>query len=136
MAVWICLLGGLTVATPFSPAQPSSGKTTGAASTTLVELLGVRVIKPTPVLVEQLGLPNDRGLLIEYVRPHSAAEKSGLKLHDILLELDGKPLSSNVNEFSAALAAIKPNTPVTAVVVRKGRPETLKAFSRPPDKGE
>lgn len=135
----ICLFLGLrlaaspTRADPFLPIHQQQFRTSLADPKVLVDLLGVRVIKPSSVLVEQLNLPRDRGLLIEYVRPNSAAEKGGLKRHDILLEVDGKPISSNVSDFPSILASFKPNTPVPAMVVRKGKQQVLKELTRPPD---
>jgi len=65
------------------------------------------------------------------VTPDSAAAKAGLKPHDILLELDGKPVPSSPDEFRKALDAIKADKPVDAVVMRKGKKETVKGLSLP-----
>jgi beta-lactamase regulating signal transducer with metallopeptidase domain len=93
--------------------------------------LGVEVEKPSPTLVEQLDLPKDQGLVIEEVVANTAAAKAGLKPHDILLELNGKPVPSKIDEFVKELQEIKAKTPIDVVVLRKGKKETIKGLSLP-----
>ena len=93
--------------------------------------LGVAVEKPGDTLSEQLELPRDQGLVVREVMADSAAAKAGLKAHDILLELDGKAVSSDPEEFRKAVEALKADTPVDAVVLRKGKKETIKGLSLP-----
>jgi S1-C subfamily serine protease len=78
-----------------------------------------------------LDLPKNQGLVLEEIGPNSAAAKAGLKSHDILLELNGKPVSSKIEEFARQLADVKPATPVDAVVMRKGKKETVKGLTLP-----
>ena len=93
--------------------------------------MGALVKTPDATLVEQLDLPKNQGLVIGEVKADSPAAKAGIKANDILLELDGKPVSNEPKEFAKMLDAIKPNTPVDAVVMRKGKKETLKGLSMP-----
>jgi len=93
--------------------------------------LGVRVEAPSTTMVEQLDLPKNQGLIVAEVETDSAAAKAGLKAHDILLEVNGKPVPSKVEEFAKQLDTIKANTPVDAVVLRKGKKETIKGLSLP-----
>jgi len=93
--------------------------------------LGVHVAVPTPALADQFGLEKDRGLVIVDVAPDSAAAKGGLKAHDVLVEFNGKPVPSNVEEFIKQLDDIKPDTKVDAVVFRKAKKETLKDIALP-----
>jgi serine protease Do len=93
--------------------------------------LGVRVRKPSETLVDQLDLPRGQGLVLEEVGPNSPAARAGLKAHDILLELAGKPVPSDVGGLRKLLADVKANTPIDAVVLRKGRKETIKGLSLP-----
>jgi hypothetical protein len=69
--------------------------------------------------------------VLEEVSEGSAAAKAGLKPHDILLEIDGKAVSSNIDDFSRSLEKIKENTSVDAVVLRRGKNETLKGLKLP-----
>ena len=98
--------------------------------------LGVAVEKPSDVLVEQLDLPKGQGLVIGSVTADSAAAKAGLKSNDILLELNGKSVPSDAQEFRKQIGEIKAKTPVDAVVLRKGRKETIKGMSLPEAKNE
>jgi membrane-associated protease RseP (regulator of RpoE activity) len=93
--------------------------------------LGARVEKPSETLVEQLDLPRGQGLILEQVKADSPASKAGLKDHDILLEVNGKAVPSNAEDFVKQLGEIKANTPVDVVVLRKGKKETLKGLSLP-----
>jgi beta-lactamase regulating signal transducer with metallopeptidase domain len=90
--------------------------------------LGARLVKPSAALVEHLDLPKDQGLVLEEVKADSPAAKAGLKTNDILLELNGKPVSSKMQEFEKLLADIKPDTAIEAVVLRKGKKETIKGL--------
>jgi hypothetical protein len=93
--------------------------------------LGAQLRKPSTTLTDQLDLPKDQGQVLEEVGPNSAAAKAGLKQHDILLELAGKPVPSGSKEFTELLKGVKPNTRVDAVVMRKGKKETIKGLSLP-----
>jgi beta-lactamase regulating signal transducer with metallopeptidase domain len=93
--------------------------------------LGIRVEKPSDVLTSQLELPNGQGLVCADVPAESTAGKIGLKPNDILLEVAGKPVSSNVPDFVQALRDVKPDAAVDVVVLRKGKKETLKGVKLP-----
>src|SRR5207237_3713548 len=93
--------------------------------------LGVRLDRPSGTLVDQLDLPKGQGLIVEDVVKDSAAAKAGLKKHDILLELAGKPVPNDVQEFARMLKDIKPDTKVDAVVLRKTRKEAVKGITLP-----
>lgn len=88
--------------------------------------LGVQVEVPLAVLTEQLELPKGEGLVIAEVMPGTTAAKAGLKQHDILLEIAGQPVLSDVSKFTAQLAGMKADDKIEVVVLRKGRKETLK----------
>jgi hypothetical protein len=93
--------------------------------------LGISVSPPGATLAAQLDLPKGRGLAIDDVRSESSAAKAGMKAHDILLEVDGKPVSSDVGEFLKYLAAIPADKVIDAVVLRRGRRETIKGLALP-----
>jgi beta-lactamase regulating signal transducer with metallopeptidase domain len=93
--------------------------------------LGAQIARPSKTLIDQLDLPKDQGIVLEEVGANSAAGKAGLKANDILLELAGKTVSSKIDEFVKMVDAIKANTPVNAVVMRKGKKETIKGLTLP-----
>ncbi|MGE3804657.1 MAG: M56 family metallopeptidase, partial [Gemmataceae bacterium] len=57
--------------------------------------LGVQLSLPSDLLIEQLNLTKNIGLIVDQVVPDMPAAKAGLKPHDILLEFDGKPVPSD-----------------------------------------
>jgi membrane-associated protease RseP (regulator of RpoE activity) len=93
--------------------------------------LGAHVARPSATLADQLDLPKGQGLVVENVAANSAAEKAGLKAHDILLEVGGKAVPDKVEGFLKVLDGVKAKTPVDVVVLRKGKKETLKGLSLP-----
>lgn len=54
--------------------------------------IGVYPTNLTPVLAQGLGLSRNAGVLIEDVVPGSPADKAGLKIDDIVLSADGRPI--------------------------------------------
>ena len=65
-------------------------------------------------MVDQLDLPKDQGLVVEELKDDAAGAKGGLKRHDVILEIDGKPVSSDLREFQKQLANIKADKAVDA----------------------
>ncbi len=93
--------------------------------------LGVRLEKPSATIVDQLDLPRDQGLIVQELNDSSAAAKAGVKQHDILLELGGKPVPSDPQGLHKLMADIKPDEAVDAVVMRKSKKETIKGLKLP-----
>jgi hypothetical protein len=93
--------------------------------------LGVQLEQPGDAVVDQLDLPKGVGLIVNEVLANSAAEKAGLKANDILLELDGKPVASDLREFVKDLNGVPADRAVEAVVLRGGKRETLQGLSLP-----
>lgn len=56
--------------------------------------LGVQVIDITPTIAAQNQLSADHGALIVRVDPHSSAEQAGLKVGDIIVQIENTPVSS------------------------------------------
>jgi Zn-dependent protease with chaperone function len=93
--------------------------------------LGAQLRAPEPALASQLDLPGGRGQVLVEVGANSPAARAGLKAHDVLLELSGKPVFSDQAKFSKLMDGVKPGTPVDVVVVRKGKKETIKGLTIP-----
>ncbi len=72
--------------------------------------------------------------MVRDVLPDSAASKAGLKRHDVLLELGGKPVPDQIGGLVKLMNDIKADAKVDAVVVRKGKKETIKDLSLPEPK--
>ena len=99
--------------------------------------LGVRMEKLTPLMVEQLGIENGKGIAIAEVIEGSVAAKVGFKTHDIVLEFAGKAVSDVPEDFSRQVLDVKAGEKVDAVVLRKGqeggrsKPSSFPTLSRP-----
>jgi serine protease Do len=55
--------------------------------------IGVSVTAIEPVLRAQLRLPQNHGVIVNQVYPDSPAAKAGVALHDIIIEVDGNPIT-------------------------------------------
>lgn len=93
--------------------------------------LGAKFTRPGELLSAHLNLEKNRGLVIEKIEKDQVAEKAGLKAYDVLVELNGKPVPSDIEQFRKMLAEIKPDTAVTLVVLRQGKSETIKDVKLP-----
>jgi hypothetical protein len=93
--------------------------------------LGVRMERVPELTAEQLGLEAGRGIAITDVIAGSAAEKAGFKIHDIVLEFAGKPVSENPEDFTRLVESVKAGEKVDAVVLRKGKKVELKGIELP-----
>lgn len=93
--------------------------------------LGVALEKVPAVLAEQLDLPKDSGLVIADVTAGSAAEKAGLKKNDVLIKLGDKDVPTDPAAFTTLVGNLKAGEKVDAVVVRKGKKETVKGIELP-----
>jgi serine protease Do len=61
--------------------------------------LGLSMKDLTPALASQLGLSIDKGVLVAYAAPDSAAAKAGIKANDVITSFQGQ----NVTEASALM---------------------------------
>ena len=96
-----------------------------------VNRLGIFVEAAAPTLANQLDLPAGQGLVLEQVQAGSAADKAGLKAHDILLEINGQPVPDEIAAFARVVATFKAQTPFDVMLLRKGRRETIKGLALP-----
>jgi serine protease Do len=73
--------------------------------------IGVYPTNLTPVLAQGLGLSRNAGVLIEDVVPDSAAEKAGIKIDDIVLSADGRPMR-DTKQFALIMFRKRPGETV------------------------
>jgi serine protease Do len=71
----------------------------------------------TPTLAAGLGLKQDWGVLISDVTPDGPADTAGLNVQDIVLSVDGRPITG-LPGFSAALYQHPPKEDVALTVLR------------------
>jgi serine protease Do len=82
-------------------------------------LLGLDLAERTPALAKQYKLASDRGLVVQRVVPHSAAEERGLRAGDLVLKLGQDRVDDRVS-LRKAIPKILGQDGVV-VVVQRGR---------------
>jgi serine protease Do len=98
--------------------------------------LGVQPQAITADMVDQLGLKTTHGALIADVVKESPADKAGLKPGDVVIALNGKPVSDN-NQLTRDVGVVPPGTPVKLEVIRDGKEKTFTVALAPrPDETE
>jgi serine protease Do len=95
--------------------------------------LGVGIEDLTDETAPFFGLEkNAKGVLISDVLPDSAAEKAGMQRYDVVIEVNGEPITSR-DAFRNQIAMLKPGSRVKLVVWRDKRrkPITVELGKRP-----
>lgn len=85
---------------------------------------GVRVEGVEETLRHQLGLTDGEALQVVEVKPGSAAERAGLRKHDLVLALDGRPAGDRWAFRKDVHAALDRGFALT--ILRGGKRETVK----------
>jgi membrane-associated protease RseP (regulator of RpoE activity) len=88
--------------------------------------LGFGALQISPELRTQLGAPSDRGILVDAVRADSPVGRAGLRVGDIVVEVDGATTQS-ASDATRAIADRKKGDRVPIVVVRDKNRVTLQA---------
>lgn len=88
--------------------------------------LGVGLLDLTPELRTHFGVPDDAGVMVSKVESGSPAEKSGIKVGDILTGLDGKPVVTSF-DLRQRVRGAEEGTQSTLEVWRQGKVQTLSA---------
>ena len=82
--------------------------------------LGVTIQNLTPELAKRLGITNDHGALIRDVESGSPAERAGLRPGNVVVEINGKPVTDG-RDLQRALSEASPGSAVTLTIIRDGR---------------
>jgi membrane-associated protease RseP (regulator of RpoE activity) len=88
------------------------------------ETTGALIVSADGAIKNQLGLSDDMGLVVVRVHPNGPAAKVGLVANDILLQLDGAPLSKP-EDLKKKLEASGEKKKVALRVLRAGKPLVL-----------
>ena len=88
------------------------------------EEIGASVQTITPTLASGLGLSQDYGVIVSDVVPKGPADAAGLKVKDVILTLDKRPVI-NVPQFAAAFQWREDPAPLELEVVRSGEKVSL-----------
>jgi hypothetical protein len=86
--------------------------------------IGVQGGEILPPLQAQLELEENEGVLVEWVVPESPADKAGVKQYDVILNVNGTPVS-HVGDIVKKVDEIK-DKELTLAIIRKSKPEELK----------
>ena len=116
---------GLGFAIPSSMARAVSDQL-ASSGTVRRSKLGVTVQGLSSDLAASLGLSDQHGALVSGVEPGSPAAKAGLKQGDVVVALNGTPVT-DANLLRNRVAASTPGTSVALEVLRDGRRQTIDA---------
>jgi C-terminal processing protease CtpA/Prc len=122
-------LGASVQAQPPGPLGPNPGRPLLDlfAQREAFGVLGLTLAPVDKTLRAQLELPEGEGWVVAYVEPDTPAAKAGLKVNDILLDMDGKPLkTANVR------VQLLMGKPATLHIIRKGKRMSIEWNIREP----
>jgi len=88
----------------------------------VIPFLGVETESTSPTLTDQLGLPENTGLVVEQIVPDTAAA-SELKRHDILLKLDDQTLIEP-RQLAVLVRSHKVGDSIAITYLRAGKQQT------------
>jgi serine protease Do len=83
------------------------------------EWFGLRVSNVTPDLAKQLGLTKKEGVVIAGVEPNSVAQRAGLRVGDLILEVNRQKVLNEQN-YRSAMEKTKPDRGVLLLIDRAG----------------
>ena len=99
--------------------------------------VGVSITDLNRDLAQGFGLPADqKGALVQGVVPRGPAAKAGVQPGDIIVEVNGKPVSSG-GDLTRSVALVQPGSKVDLTVLRNGQKKSLSfAVAQRPDDRE
>jgi serine protease DegQ len=86
--------------------------------------IGVEIQEITPDLAESFKLPKNQGAIIAGVMKGGPADKGGIKPGDVLLEIDGKPVTDS-SAMLNVIAQLAPGSAAQMKVLRENKPQDL-----------
>jgi serine protease Do len=95
--------------------------------------IGVGINDVTPENAEFFHLENASGALVSQVEPDSPGSKAGLKVGDVITELNGKKVDSS-GQLQAVVSTERPGNKITLAILRDGKsmslPVTLEGLNK------
>jgi len=82
--------------------------------------LGVTIQEVTPALAKAIGLNGPEGALVSDVSPNSPAQRAGLQSGDVILSMNGTPVSES-NQLRMNVSMMNPGQTVHLKVFRNGQ---------------
>jgi len=87
--------------------------------------LGIGIQPLTPELAKSFGVSADEGILVNQIMPKSPAEAAGLKVGDLILTLDGKPIK-DARQMQRLVAEAEIGKTIAVIVLRDKTKRALK----------
>ncbi len=89
--------------------------------------LGVRgdYLSRANPLSSQLGLPVGVGFVVDQVFDREAADRAGVKVHDVIVSLGGFPIEGSQYALALAIDKVPAGKPAALVVLREGKQRSL-----------
>jgi len=86
--------------------------------------IGVGIEAVTPDLAKAFGMATPEGALVGEVEPNSPGSRAGLQRGDIILAVDGQPVSDE-RDLRLRIAAMSPGQTVKLLILRNGQNQTV-----------
>ncbi|KAF1695855.1 DegQ family serine endoprotease [Pseudoxanthomonas daejeonensis] len=87
-------------------------------------MLGVQIQGIDAARAKGLGLADSNGALVNNVEPGSAAEKGGIEVGDVIVSVNGRPVSTSA-DLPPMVGMLPPGTKAKIGVIRDGKPREL-----------
>jgi serine protease Do len=88
--------------------------------------LGIGVARPNSEAAKELGIRENKGVVVTQVQPGSAAERAGIRKGDVITASIGVELN-DPNVFRNHIAGTAPGSEVTLTILRDGREQQVSA---------
>jgi serine protease Do len=119
----VCLAAFPAFAQTRAPQRPHSAVLQRPGS---LGYLGVGVLDLTDERVKGLKLKDNSGVDVKRVDEDSPAARAGLRIDDVVLEVNGKPIADH-EQFQTTIGEIQPGTKVKLTIWREGAKQTVSA---------
>jgi serine protease Do len=96
-------------------------------------MLNIKIQEVTAEIAEGLGLKSPSGVLVYEVEPGGAADKSGIKSGDLIVEFNGVPIK-NTRKLQIAVSEAVVGSEVNIIIMRSGVKQELKCLITEQDK--
>jgi serine protease Do len=86
--------------------------------------LGVSIQDLSPELAEYYGIKDNKGALVAQVFEGDPADKAGIKVNDVIVEVDGKSIESS-RDLTNTIANLEVGKKTTVTLLRDGKEKTV-----------